>query len=315
MSRPKFISWTGHGAAASAPPASFSGARAFVFAFDGKHEAIQGLVNSLLQPAALGQFEYRVPSSSVFVTFMAIDRCEPKEEVVGWTPGRECAIWIPLWEHPSAGGPGRLVLWAPYVFINYSLGLITGREVWGWPKVGGVIGMPADRPHAPAAFTCQTMIFRSFGRNVRATEEPLITVRAPGPPRRPTTGWDKIIHGLESIAEHISEDVLGVARKAHLLDQHILPAIALKQFRDSASPGLACYQAIVNSPCRLTNFHKGGLLTDTYELEFACCSSHPILTDLSGETMKSRGSTKRPVKWAAWLHFDFEAGPGSVVTH
>ena len=313
VSRPRFISWTGHGAAASAPPAEFTGAHAYVFAFDADRVAIQALVDSLLNPATSGKLRYSAISSTAILSFVDVDRCRSLTEDIGWTSGRECGIWTPLWEHPADGGLGRLVMWAPYVFINYSLGLITGREVWGWPKFGATLGMSRDQPEQPANYTCRTMIFRDFGHDVMGKEETLIEVRGPHPSPVPHTPWGEISHGLVSIAEHLSEEALDAALRAHLIEP-VLPIVALKQFRDSADPEFACYQAIVNSPCRLTRFHAGGLLEGPFELEFAQCRSHPILADMAGEPIATNGSIRRTARWSAWLNFDFIADPGPPVT-
>jgi hypothetical protein len=312
MTGAAFIAWTGHGAAVGAPPVSFRGAHAYVFAFDASKAAIQTLAERLLAPAARGQVRYSAATSAALVTFVDVARCAPLEHPIGWTTGRECAVWTLLWEHRAGGGRRRLVVWAPYVFINYSLGLITGREVWGWPKVGATISMSVDPPHQPVGFRCDTMIFRDFGHEVEGREETLIAVHGPRP-HPPHTPWTGIGHALTTIGEHLSTDLHKVARRARPTGLR-LPAITLKQFRDSQAPELACYQAIVNSPCRLTDFKGGGLLHGRFVLEFAQCRSHPILRDLAREDEGTTGSMLRPVKWAAWLNFDFEAERGCPVT-
>ena len=92
------------------------------------------------------------------------------------------------------------------------------------------------------------------------------------------------------------------------------PAIALKQFRDSASPGLACYQALVNSPVRIKNFAGGGFHASTFELSIETCASHPIAQNFLGLPAPAAGSkTIVPIDWAAWVKFDFDALAGSVI--
>lgn len=311
LSLPRFISWTGHGASASEPPAVFTGAHANVFGLHGDHAAIAALAEALLNPAGDGQVRYTPASSMVVLSFVDVARCASRAEPVGWTTGRECGLWILLWETPVAGGPRRLVFWSPYVFIDYSIGLITGREVWGWPKSGARIGMAGDRPHAPASWDCRTLIFRDFDPERPGGEETLIAVRAQHP-HAPESVWTRAGHFLE----HAGAKLLsGIAEFAVAEITHpVMPAISLKQFRDSEQPQLACYQAIVNSPCRLTAFHGGGPLHGPFEIEIAQCRSHPILADLAGKPIGTRGSIHIEADWAGWMDFDFEALPGPSVT-
>lgn len=306
-----FISWTGHGAAESSPPATFLGARAAVFAFKGDSAAIQGLIDTVLAPATRGQVRYSPVLPIGVISFVDVERCASKVESIGWTPGRECAIWTMLWETPADGGPRRLVLWAPYVFIDYSLGLITGREVWGWPKVGAKLEVASDNPGAPAVWTCRTMIFRKFNPETRGQEEPLISVRSPHE-HSPEPAWLRIGHFLEHALAGLLSGITGLAVDDGL--HPVLPAIAVKQFRDNERPDLACYQAITNSPCRLSTFRGGGPMDGPFEIEFAQCESHQILTDFTGAPVASKGTRAVPVTWAAWLDFDFEAETGSHVT-
>jgi len=60
MTHPPFISWLGHGAAELAPPGVFTDAKAHLFGFDADTEAMQTLVDDLLNPAGAGAVRYRV---------------------------------------------------------------------------------------------------------------------------------------------------------------------------------------------------------------------------------------------------------------
>jgi hypothetical protein len=92
-----------------------------------------------------------------------------------------------------------------------------------------------------------------------------------------------------------------------------LPGVALKQFRDAAAATEACFQAIVDSPIEITQFHGGGLYSDAFELQVTTCESHQIVRDLLG-TAPNPGSTTLPVKWAAWISFDFVASLGRNIS-
>lgn len=300
---PAYIDWTGHGGGAVAPPAVFTGVLSCAFSFKIKRSSTQALVDKLLTPGGGGKVGYRLIGSDAIVSFMNVDRCGSVGQT-SWTKGRECAIWLPLLEI-RGGLPWRLVLWAPYVFIDYSLGLIAGREVWGWPKSIGRITLSGD----PVAtdYVCSTMIFRDTDNGSEGLEEPLLTIIGAPPPRVAVGGLGKA-GAVAALTEALGFD-LDIAGFAFPPD---LPVVTLKQFPDSEHPDQACYQAIVNSPCRLTQFYGGGGLAGG-ELQIANCGSYRIAEALLGEPPKTTGYTAVPIAWGGWFNFDFQALPGSVV--
>lgn len=300
-----YIDWTGHGAMAVAPPALFTGARAAAFAFRYDRDAARGLVDQLLTPAGGGNVTYRPLGGHAMVSFMHIARCSsPKRN--GWASGRECAVWLPLLEVRS-GAPPRPVIWAPYVCIDYAIGLATGREVWGWPKTYGRMLAPGEAGQPD--YVCSTMIFRDTDRDDEGREEPLLTIMGAGAPvARPDLDESTAIRVL-------TELLLGGDLMAGELGGFgpTVPAIALKQFPDSARPTVACYQAIVNSPCRVTAFRAAGGFEGEPALLIANCKSHRIAADLLGKPVATSGHTAVPIVWSAWFEFDFEALAGSVI--
>jgi hypothetical protein len=300
---PPYIDWTGHGAMAVAPPAVFTGALAAAFAFKIDRDAARHLVDTLLTPGGGGRVHYRPIGGRALVSFMRIARCgSPNHK--SWSPGRECAVWLPLLE-TRAGHLPRLVLWAPFVCIDYAIGMVTGREVWGWPKTYGRIAMAGDPDQTD--YACSTMIFRDTDLDAEGREETLLKVAGVTPSTAAV--WTR------------AEEVEGGWAAALALDQEFsglpfgptLSAIALKQFPDSARPHLACYQAIVNSPCQVTRMRGGGGLGGHAVLRIANCKSHRLAADLLGVPLSTAGVTEIPIEWGAWFDFDFEALAGDVI--
>jgi len=82
---------------------------------------------------------------------------------IGWDADHEVGFFIPLNE---SGGPAgeRLVFWSPYIFIDSALGMVTGREIWGFRKTMGETGMPVN-PGDPAHYWTKTTLFQQFGLN------------------------------------------------------------------------------------------------------------------------------------------------------
>lgn len=308
---PPFISWIGHGAASLAPPAVFTGARSYAFGFRADAGAMQKLVDSLLNPVGAGRVSYRVLAGFSMISFMTIEHCTSQVDAIGWQPGRECALWVPLLESNHERGTMRIVFWTPYIFIDYTIGLLTGREVWGWPKVGAQIAVPGDGPGRGEDFVCTTTVFDTLSANTQARMAALLTVSGPSPAPAVshwTSGRDAVREIFGSMLADAGRDLVDA-----LIGGPVIPTVQMKQFRDSLDPARACFQAIVDSPAQLTGFSGGGLLrASDYRLQVATCESHRIVQDLLG-TPPNPGQTTLPIEFAAWVAMDFQALPGAVV--
>jgi hypothetical protein len=312
MTPPAYISWTGHGTANGEPPGVFTGAVMHVFGIKTDRSATQALVDKLLKPVGGERVGYTSIADMALITFMDVAKCTTPTEVIGWVPGRECAIFIPLREsHGLDVTEDRVVLWSPYIFIDYCIGLVTAREVWGWPKVMAEIAMPARQAGSAPRFQCSTTIFTKFSVDTEGMNAPLITITGLEPLDLANPAWNDGRLAARNIVARVGgklfelvADPLGI--------EPTFPAIALKQFRDSASPALACFQAIVNSPIRFTSFAGGGFHSGRFTAEITTCDSHQIVRDLLGKA-PDPGATALPVEFATWLAFDFEAPAGSVV--
>jgi hypothetical protein len=200
------------------------------------------------------------------------------------------------------------VLWAPYVFIDYSVGMATGREIWGWSKsIGRVLAFEGS---GQADFSCSTVIFRDTTVDGPGSEEILLEVT--GAKTAPLEAKARPEDAFGDLAARLFPAEQMKAEGAGLFPRE-LPAIALKQFPDSAQPTRACYQAVVNSPCRLTQFAGAGPIGGDPVLRIANCMSHGVATDLLGAPVSVSGTTEVPLLWGAALEFDFRALPGSVI--
>jgi hypothetical protein len=266
---------------------------------------MQSVADALLNPAGGGAVRYEAIAPVALFSFVDVEKCTSAVDNIGWLPGRECAIWIPLLERETDNPFHlRLVLWAPYIFIDYAIGMITGREVWGWPKVTASITVDPE-------FVCSTTFFRTFDPAMRGETGQLYRILRHPQGQEPGSSWrDGATAAAAIIGGALGE--IGARLINTLQLQPIVPSVCLKQFRDSAAPEGACYRAIVNSPVRITQFHAGGVLTDRFEIEITTCRSHQIVHDLLGQQPNS-DTTRLPVHWASWVSVDFQALSGSVI--
>jgi hypothetical protein len=309
MAAPPYISWTGHGSACGEPPGVFSDAVMHMFGIETDQSAMQTLVDKLLNSVqGTPNVIYTTFVDAALLTFVDIGKCTTHTEILGWVPGRECALWIPLYER--AGSHTRIVFWSPYIFIDYCIGLVTGREVWGWSKVSGNIEV-LPRGLADPRFSVSTLIFAKFATTTRGSTETLMTVGG-STPLTMSPMWTRPRAAMTEIIEKLTRLPLDEVT-ADFDFGPVFPAIALKQFRDSANPKLACFQAIVNSPVRLTHFDGGGFHGGTFELRVKTCDSHTIIYDFTGRTPRLR-CEELTVNFSAWIRFNFEACPGTVIT-
>ncbi|HWD67932.1 MAG TPA: hypothetical protein VG227_08230 [Caulobacteraceae bacterium] len=306
-----YISWLGHGAADLAPPGVFTGATASCFGFQADQDAMQALADKLLNPANGGVVRYQAIGDMAMVSFMDIQRCTSGTDIVGWLPGRETALWIPLLESYIADpNQYRVVFWAPYIFINYAIGMVIGRQTWGWPKVMADITVPTDNPAAPV-FDCTTTYFPTLSQSTQGVTGSLF--RITGMPAGDVRGrrWTTPLQAFEAVADGLlgglGEDLI----KA-LGDGPQVPSVALKQFRQPGAATTTCYQAICDSPIELTAFSGGDVYPDGLSLEITTCESHQIVADFLGAA-PSPGSTTVPVKFGGWIEIDFQALTGDVI--
>jgi hypothetical protein len=188
--------------------------------------------------------------------------------------------------------------------------MATGREVWGWPKTLATITVASDAPAAPAHFACDTGFFQTFDASLPMVQGTLFGIDGTEPLTTAAT-WNTGQEAFQAIGDGLLGgiataliDVLGSGPK--------LPAIVLKQFRDSADPSLACFQALVDSPIMITNFAGGGPLYESFTLTITTCESHGIAADFFGVPPQP-GSTTIPVAWAGWVDFNFVALPGNTI--
>jgi Acetoacetate decarboxylase (ADC) len=301
-----YISWIGHGATSLSIPADFTNATMHFFGTRADTAAMQRVTDALLNAASGGAVHYQAIAPVALFSFIDVERCTSAVDNVGWLPGRECAIWIPLLERETDNPFHlRLVLWAPYIFIDYAIGMITGREVWGWPKVTANISVDPD-------FVCSTTFFRTFDPTTRGETGPLYRIVRQGQPgQQPASSWRDGATAAAAIIGGLLGEIGGRLMNTLQL-QPMVPSVCLKQFRDSASPADACYRAIVDSPVRITQFHGGNLLTDSFEVEITNCQSHQIVDDLLGQ-QPNTATTRLPVHWASRMSVDFQALPGKVI--
>jgi uncharacterized protein with NAD-binding domain and iron-sulfur cluster len=311
---PEYVSGLGHGEQSIEPPGVTRGGHLYVFPLPARWDRVQKTVNALLNGPAGGAVTYHA-LPCVLLLFLDAPELTSTTETMGYIPDQECAFCVPL-VRMTHDGP-KLAFWMPYLFINSSLGMVTGREVWGFQKQIATLEFPeAGAPRS--RFVANATIFPTLAPQTLGQVRPLVTVEGPALVSRDQLPWkhpqhlDEAIRGAlaagigKALAAPI-DGVLDVASCFSLLDMNL---VNLKQFRDAVDPTRACYQAIVEGPLRLDamTFGGGGFLGGGYKLSITPCESHRIVEDLG---LAGHEIEIHPL--AFYANIGFSALPGRIV--
>jgi hypothetical protein len=232
----------------------------------------------------------------------------------------------------------------PYICLNADSPRLGGREIFGYPKQLGTID-PFERygdprqPLDPAKrLMLQTTVIRRASNH--AAERNVVVVEVNGPPDVPTiepfTNPQEMLFRLLANAQSrnpkssVSTPLLphfpflpgnglgpGVDLVRALLSNGI-GDVFLKEFRDSANPKQACYQAVCKTDTIPATFHGGGCIDPTeYEITIQDLASEPLLSLVLGGK-GSGGSGRRTTvtpQFAYWLDLDLELTAGRVIAN
>jgi uncharacterized protein with NAD-binding domain and iron-sulfur cluster len=246
----------------------------------------------------------------------------------GWVNEKDFGFWVPViaGRQDEAGFQAlRPAFFIPYLWVDDYLPQTAGREVFGYPKGVGKLVNPVS-PTDPSQFTLDALVVPEFGPPGNAASQwqwqRLVTAS-----RRGGDPWGNLVREFDSILSLGGAIVQAMleAFKHHTFPEPTLallinlfkdaisldvPMVYLKQFRDIADGANACYQAIVESPNKLTALHGAGFLPGDWELainQFATVS----MIDKLGLKCTSPGVATAAFHF--WVQMAFTAAPGEVV--
>ena len=316
-------------------PYDIKGTNLYGFILEGSLHKLQAVCDTYLNQPAKGEVEYRPAMHYVVLTFGTMDSLsstnKPDSEK-GYVLEEEVVFWI-LTMVGKQVGPAfvveRLAWFMPYVFVNNSPVLISGREVYGISKQLGFFQIPKP-PQPPDLFTLQTLLWKHLRPEIQAQEERLIEVCRVGNEAsfKPNKTWDTPQKLVNEILELLFDnngriEIPGFSLPLNIFDyltHTAVPVVFLKQFRDAEDGSRACYQAIVENLMKMYKYHSGrilgfGSLGDQFEVTLYDYASHPIVNDLG---LRPRGtkpgeSVRLPVKLSFWINFNFTVENGTTV--
>jgi len=299
----------------------------YSFALEADVARLQALCDQQLNLG--GPVVYRPLGPFVFFVAATMGPMSPASPAA-WLDEKDFGFWVPVvaGRRDVAGEfhAERTAFFLPYVWVNEHLAAQAGREVFGYPKAIGRLHNPS--PGDPAEFSVDALVVPELGPPGAGASrwqwQRLVTAS-----RRGGQPWATPGGGLGSIAE------LGATVAAALIREigdHALPAptwallrslgrdvlglevpmVFLKQFRDAADGRIACYQAIVEAPNRMTHDPvEAGVLHGDWELSIAQFADVRI-ADRLGLGPRAADGTLRAILHF-WVRFGFTAEPGRVV--
>ena len=316
-----------YGAHTTAPPPFASSRGRFQgFLLEGDRTRIDALCERMLNVPADGAVEYMPLGHHVLMltgSFGQVSSLAPGFEGMGFVEETQISLWVPLAAGHRDGArfvPDRLCMAVPYIFVDNPMSYVGGREDYGYPKSMGRFD--------PSNGLGDPLQIQAYGGNFapgnQAGWHPLLelarvsanaaTVTAPGGAdvEVPETRW----HGAQDLVALLRQppadgtapcvwpDIAFIEELVKDLAHGRARQVFLKQFRDAASAGSACYQAVIEAPIQVSGISWRPSLHE-WQVTVHPLDSHPIADDLGVSTQTTRLTFE--------LGMDMIVDPGVIV--
>ena len=287
-----------------------------VLLFSADAGRLAALCDRYLTTPSDGQTKYvpLLPQVAVVFADMQATSGDERDRQVGRLPETEVSFWILTLAMKKVGGmfvPDHLAWFLPFLFVDESNVIATGREVYGFNKQAGQIQKPESiqRPE----FSLDVVGVKEFQLEATGKLERLLDMRqvdrAGG--EEPSGIWQSWENARAAITPEILKTLAAdsknkAAEIATLLVTHQMRLVFLKQFRDVTNTQQACYQAIVEAPLMVQTFRHGGFLAGKFAMNVHRLDSHP-LADTLGLCLEH---CEQQSTLGLWMKLDFMLGEG-----
>lgn len=283
------------------------------FFIRGKTENLQATVDRSLNGPANGKMRFEVLSPYVMLTFTRVNNAYSVVAVdrdKGWITEIDIITWIMVGSMVEENGKTKLdhVYWYPhYIFVDSSMALINGRELFGYDKSLCRYQIPSDE-QAPDYFSCTVQGFQPFSPDTEIAWHQLLEVKLKR--HKHETSLGNFFDLAKEIGKLLreSDDLLdmnmdAVEQAMSLFSSPQIDQIFLKQFPDSAGEK-AVYQGLVEAPAKINKIHSIKLLGGEYDFTL-----HQVDTFALTETLGVDLGTQAAIV-PFYVHMDFEVAPG-----
>lgn len=287
-----------------------------VLFFQADSDRLTALCDRYLTAPSEGQTKYVPLTSHVAVVFadMQATSGDARDRQVGRLPETEVSFWILTVAMKKVGGvfvPDHLAWFLPFLFVDESNVIATGREVYGFNKQAGQFQKPSSiqRPE----FSLDVLGVKEFKPEAEGRVERLLDMRqvdhvVGDDPSSTWRSWENARTAITpEILKTLATDAKNKAAEiATLLVTHQMRLVFLKQFRDVVNTQQACYQAIVEAPLLVQTFRQGGFLAGKFVMSINQLDSHPLAAALGLHLENG----EQPSAFGLWMKLDFMLGEG-----
>jgi hypothetical protein len=296
------------------PPAPFASADTELWGFwaQADRERIAALCEKVFVRPTRGAVRCRPLSHWVMITWGRIGRVDsmtPPYDRRGGVKEPQVAIWVPVAVHDPTSSRERFAMFIPYLWLSNPMSLATGRELFGYPKSGGVPEFP-DRGDGPQTWKLSVFGLDYGAGNLADWGQPLLEV-VQGDSEQ---GSEEEIGSLLDVARHAGRrlveesDLIGDLEVAGSIVEDIardrLPNVFLKQFRSVEDGLLAAFAQVTEADYEITKLSARPVLRE-HRLTVHNLDSHPVTAEL-GLGDQTLGPAYR-------VEMDFDVGWGHVL--
>ncbi len=308
------------GRATTPPPFPSTGGRFQGFVLKGDARRIELLIRRTLSDPANGTVEYR-PLFGEHVlmltgAFARVSSEAPGFRDWGHVDEAQISLWVPVLAGRTVGTrfhPERMCMSVPFIVVNNAMSYAGGREVYGYPKTLGRFTPAAGKgdPVAVEVFGGDFKPANNAGWHTLFEIEKVKGAAArkahKGSPKLAPQDAGKVARWIEQHGAAMWGAKPDIGLLADIIDGLLdkrARQVFLKQFRDAALPGRACYQAVIEAPIQVTSaswlasFHE-------WDVTVHPLDSHPVAKELGVESQRTRFTFE--------LDMDMVAEPGAVV--
>lgn len=251
------------------PPYEFTDVTILSFRLMAKLPNLQELCDQWLNVGTLAKRGFRYKAFLPFVDMEIVNYprmafAEQPYREWGYATQHELYFRFFVWRFQYACGlllPAPLPeLFFPYMFVDNSWSMLSGRNVIGFPKVLAQFSPTPVVPTAPLPITISALALPSHQPTTKLDWQPIVVVKAPSGaavaarPRPPGGTWPWI--GLEFTGAEarqvavrgLEPALVGPLQTLWAAPPNTFSAVQLKQFRDAPSLTEACYQAVISIP-------------------------------------------------------------------
>lgn len=283
------------------------------FCVNADNAKLQAWLDRTFAAPSGGKVRYKAMGDKIFLGIAEIGKLYTLNggaPIKGYTSEIDITIWI-LAQRLDDGF--FAVRWIPaYLFVDSGPALVSGREVWGFPKQLGQFDFSPKgaNPAGPRTFNANGWVVSPYGPESPARWARMFEVRpvASNAPGRK----EGVLGSLEALADKaVGRLTGGMASVGNALQTALggggMTMAFLKQFPDAAIPTTACYQAVIEADAKVTALRGAGLTDNDYEVRITSFDTHPYLDELGVS------SDWQEVGQGFWMDFDFRQELGAAV--